>query len=42
MGICDRIIIMGNGEVRGELKREEFDKEVIMKAAFNQNGKGDE
>lgn len=41
MGICDRIIIMGSGEIKGELAREEFDKEVIMKAAFNQNGKGE-
>ena len=24
MGICDRIIVMGNGEIRGELSREEF------------------
>ena len=39
MGICDRIIVMGNGEIRGELKREDFDKERIMAAAFNQVGK---
>ena len=42
MGICDRIIVMGNGEIRGELSREEFDKESIMKAAFNQGGKEEE
>ena len=39
MGICDRIIVMGNGEIRGELTRNEFDKERIMAAAFNQMGK---
>lgn len=36
MGICDRILVMGNGEIHGELTREEFDKENILKAAFNQ------
>lgn len=39
MGICDRIVVMGNGEIRGELSRDEFDKERIMTAAFNQMGK---
>ncbi len=39
MGICDRIIVMGNGEIKGELTKDEFDKEVIMKAAFNQEQK---
>lgn len=42
MGICDRIIVMGNGEIRGELSKKEFDKEEIMKAAFGQNQKGGE
>lgn len=39
MGICDRIIVMGNGEIKGELKKDEFDKEAIMKAAFHQEQK---
>lgn len=39
MGICDRIIVMGNGEIKGELQKNEFDKEVIMKAAFHQRQK---
>lgn len=37
MGICDRILVMGNGEIRGELAKEEFDKEKILKAAFHQD-----
>lgn len=37
MGICDRILIMCNGEIHGELSKEEFNKEIILKAAFDQN-----
>ena len=34
MGICDRIIIMGDGRFRGELKRDEFDQKKIMNIAL--------
>ena len=33
MGMADRIIVMHEGDVTGELKREEFDQELIMKYA---------
>ena len=36
MGVCDRILVMGNGEINGELFQEDFNKEKILKAAFNQ------
>ncbi len=36
MGMCDRILVMGNGEIQGEFERSEFDKEKIMRVAFRQ------
>ena len=33
MGMSDRIIVMHEGDVTGELKRSEFDQELIMKYA---------
>ena len=33
MGMADRMIVMHEGDVTGELKREEFDQELIMKYA---------
>ena len=33
MGMSDRIIILAEGVVSGELSRDEFDQEVIMKYA---------
>lgn len=33
MGMCDRIIVLGNGKVTGNLKRQEFSQERIMRAA---------
>lgn len=41
IGICDRILVMGNGEIRGELQKDEFDKETILKAAFSQSNKAE-
>lgn len=36
-GICDRILVMSRGEITGEFKRHQFDKEKIIRAAFRQN-----
>lgn len=33
IGMCDRIYVMSQGKITGELKREEFDQEIIMKYA---------
>jgi ribose transport system ATP-binding protein len=34
IGICDRILVMSEGELRDELARGEFDRERIMRAAL--------
>lgn len=34
LGVCDRIIVLGNGEIQGEFAREEFKQEAILHAAF--------
>jgi ABC-type sugar transport system ATPase subunit len=39
MGMCDRIIVMGYGEVLGAFERARFDKEEILRTAFRENGK---
>ncbi|NTU75236.1 MAG: sugar ABC transporter ATP-binding protein [Anaerolineaceae bacterium] len=39
MGVCDRIIVMGVGEVHGTFEREHFNKEEILRTAFRENGK---
>lgn len=33
-GICDRIIVMSNGQIQGTFAREEFDQERILHLAF--------
>ena len=33
MGMCDRIIVIGNQHVMGNINRNEFSQESIMKAA---------
>ena len=33
LGMCDRLYVMNQGTITGELKREEFDQEVIMRYA---------
>jgi len=38
MGMCDRILVMGFGEVLGAFERAQFDKEVILRTAFRENG----
>jgi ABC-type sugar transport system ATPase subunit len=37
MGLCDRILVMGQGEVLGSFDRMQFDKEVILRAAFREH-----
>jgi len=34
IGICDRILVMANGEINGEFTKDEFDRETIIKRAF--------
>ena len=34
MGMCDRILVMGKGEIQGAFEREEFAQEPILHAAF--------
>jgi ABC-type sugar transport system ATPase subunit len=36
MGMCDRILVMSRGEIRGEFTREQFDEEHILRAAFRE------
>lgn len=38
MGICDRILVMAEGRINGEVQREEFSQEVIMGYASNMTG----
>ena len=35
IGICDRILVMRHGEITGEFRREEFDREKILAAALH-------
>jgi ABC-type sugar transport system ATPase subunit len=35
MGMCDRILVMGNGEIKTEFHRSDFDQEKILQAAFS-------
>jgi ABC-type sugar transport system ATPase subunit len=36
LGICDRLLVMNRGAIRGELLRSEFDREQILRAALHQ------
>ncbi|MEX1297304.1 MAG: sugar ABC transporter ATP-binding protein [Candidatus Limnocylindrales bacterium] len=38
VGMCDRIVVMGQGEVLGAFDRADFDKESILRTAFRENG----
>ncbi|MGI6544953.1 MAG: sugar ABC transporter ATP-binding protein [Fastidiosipilaceae bacterium] len=38
MGLCDRILVLSGGRITGELKREEFDQELIMQYASGLGG----
>ena len=35
--MCDRILVMSRGELTGEFDRSEFDREVLLAAAFRQS-----
>lgn len=37
MGVCDRMLVMSNGEIQATFSRAEFDKERILRAAFREN-----
>lgn len=39
MGLCDRILVMHEGDLSGELQRPEFDQEVILHFASGLGGK---
>jgi ABC-type sugar transport system ATPase subunit len=34
MGVCDRIMVMCRGEITGELQREDFSQDALLKLAF--------
>jgi len=36
LGICDRILVMRNGQIQGDFARTEFNKENIIRAAFGE------
>jgi ribose transport system ATP-binding protein len=38
MAMCDRILVMRQGEISGEFARESFGKEPILRAAFGEEG----
>ena len=35
--MCDRIMVMGQGEVLGSFERTDFDKEQILRTAFRED-----
>jgi len=38
LGVCDRMLVMSNGEIQAVFDRSAFDKERILRAAFRENG----
>ena len=34
IGMCDRIMVMGHGEIRGDFERAQFDREAILRSAM--------
>ena len=40
IGMCDRILVMGHGEIRGSFARAQFDREAILRAAMWDGVKG--
>ena len=38
MGMCDRILVMGYGEIHGAFDRTQFNKEAILRTAFRESG----
>lgn len=41
MNMCDRVIVMKNGRITGEVSREELSQERIMQYATDEGGKTD-
>jgi putative multiple sugar transport system ATP-binding protein len=39
LGICDRIYVINEGEIAGELQKDEFSQERIMKIIMNHIGR---
>jgi ribose transport system ATP-binding protein len=39
IGVCDRILVMGVGEVLGCFEKADFDREKILQTAFREGGK---
>jgi ribose transport system ATP-binding protein len=39
IGVCDRIIVMGVGEILGCFEKVDFDREKILQTAFREGGK---
>ena len=37
LGMCDRILVMGQGEVLGAFDRAQFDQEAILRTAFREH-----
>ena len=40
IGMCDRILVMGHGEIRGAFPRDRFDREAILRSAMWDGVKG--
>jgi ribose transport system ATP-binding protein len=38
LAMCDRLLVMSKGEIVGEFGREGFDKELVLRAAFREQG----
>jgi ribose transport system ATP-binding protein len=34
IGICDRVLVMSQGEIRAQFSRAQFDREKLLEAAF--------
>ncbi len=39
LGTCDRILVMGNGEIRDSVDRDRFDREAILQSALEDKAK---
>ena len=39
IGVCDRIIVMGVGEILGSFEKVDFNREKILQTAFREGGK---
>ena len=39
IGVCDRILVMGMGEILGSFEKSDFNRERILQTAFREGGK---